>query len=91
MVNHELPDASQDYVRHIGRTGRAGTQGETVSLVCLEEQKQLKNIERLLNGTIPKVMVPCYDPSRANTVYALGLANSARPEHKQRFARRKTV
>ena len=46
VVNFELPNVSEDYVHRIGRTGRAGAEGEAVSLVCVDENKLLNDIER---------------------------------------------
>ena len=54
VVNFELPHVPEDYVHRIGRTGRAGAEGEAVSLVSPEERKQLKAIERLIARDIPK-------------------------------------
>ena len=39
VVNFELPNVPEDYVHRIGRTGRAGMEGEAVSLVCVDEKK----------------------------------------------------
>ncbi|WP_025732497.1 DEAD/DEAH box helicase [Carnimonas nigrificans] len=52
VINFELPKAAPDYVHRIGRTGRAGAEGKAVSLVCNEEDKQLKQIERLIKRRI---------------------------------------
>jgi len=41
VVNFELPNVPEDYVHRIGRTGRAGNEGEAVSLVCVDEHKLL--------------------------------------------------
>ncbi|MGB1000152.1 MAG: DEAD/DEAH box helicase [Flavobacteriales bacterium] len=49
VVNYELPNVPEDYVHRIGRTGRAGAQGEALSLVCTEELSYLKSIEKLVN------------------------------------------
>jgi len=54
VVNYELPYSPEDYVHRIGRTGRAGSSGEAISLVEPEEQKLLADIERLLKRSIPK-------------------------------------
>ncbi len=62
VVNFELPQVAEDYVHRIGRTGRAGKEGEAVSLVCVDEQALLDNIERLLRRGLDKVVVPGYDP-----------------------------
>ena len=56
VVNYELPNVPEDYVHRIGRTGRAGSEGEAVSLVCAEEQKLLLDIERLLQRELPKIV-----------------------------------
>ena len=49
VINYELPEAAEDYVHRIGRTGRAGSKGNAISLVCVDEQDILHKIERLLN------------------------------------------
>ncbi len=65
VVNFELPNVSEDYVHRIGRTGRAGNEGEAVSLVCIDELKLLHDIERLLKRKLPQVILPGFevDPS----------------------------
>lgn len=62
VVNFELPNVPEDYVHRIGRTGRAGNEGEAVSLVCVDEHKLLRDIERLLKSEVPKVDVEGYKP-----------------------------
>ncbi|MCC6533543.1 MAG: DEAD/DEAH box helicase [Burkholderiales bacterium] len=54
VVNYELPYSPEDYVHRIGRTGRAGSSGEAISLVEPEEHKLLADIERLLKRSIPR-------------------------------------
>jgi ATP-dependent RNA helicase RhlE len=63
VVNFELPNVPEDYVHRIGRTGRAGNVGRAVSLVCEDEYPFLKDIERLLNQTLAKEVVPGYEPT----------------------------
>ncbi len=65
VVNFELPNVPEDYVHRIGRTGRAGNEGEAISLVCVDELKLLADIEKLLKRTLPKQVLPGYeiDPS----------------------------
>jgi ATP-dependent RNA helicase RhlE len=65
VVNFELPLVAGDYVHRIGRTGRAGNQGDAISLVCTEERQQLNDIERLLRRDIPKVLIAGYEPDSA--------------------------
>ena len=62
VVNFELPNAAEDYVHRIGRTGRAGNEGEAMSLVCVDELNLLKNIERLIKRDIPKMIIDEYAP-----------------------------
>jgi ATP-dependent RNA helicase RhlE len=62
VVNYELPNVPEDYVHRIGRTGRAGSEGEASSLVCIDEKKLLHDIERLIKREIPVVQVPGFEP-----------------------------
>jgi ATP-dependent RNA helicase RhlE len=62
VVNFELPSVSEDYVHRIGRTGRAEREGIAVSLVCIDEREQLKDIERLLKHTIRQEIIEGYEP-----------------------------
>ncbi len=65
VVNFELPQVPEDYVHRIGRTARAGEDGHAVSLVCVDELKLLRDIEKLLGEKIPDAVIPGYevDPS----------------------------
>ncbi len=62
VVNYELPSVPEDYVHRIGRTGRAGASGEAVSLVCVDEHKLLKDIERLIKRSLPIGSVAGFEP-----------------------------
>jgi len=62
VVNYELPNVSEDYVHRIGRTGRAGNEGEAISLVCIDENEFLDNIEKLIKKDIPKVWLKGFRP-----------------------------
>ncbi len=62
VVNFELPNVAEDYVHRIGRTGRAGNEGQAVSLVCVDERDLLRGIERLLKRVIPKEVISGYEP-----------------------------
>jgi len=62
VVNFELPNVPEDYIHRIGRTGRAGLEGEAVSLVCVDEKKLLVDIEKLLKRDIKKIAIPGYEP-----------------------------
>jgi ATP-dependent RNA helicase RhlE len=62
VVNFELPNIAEDYVHRIGRTGRAGNEGEAMSLVCVDEHNLLKDIERLIKRDIPRDVIEGYEP-----------------------------
>lgn len=62
VVNFELPNVSEDYIHRIGRTGRAGKEGEAISLVCVDEHKLLRDIERLIKLNLPKKVIDGFSP-----------------------------
>ena len=74
VVNYEIPNVSEDYVHRIGRTGRAGNSGEAVSLVCLDEEGFMQDIERFTKQNIEVVKVPGFeaDPDERAEPLAMG-------------------
>jgi len=79
VVNYELPNVPEDYVHRIGRTGRAGNDGQAVSLVCVDELEFLKDIEKLIKKDIEKVAIDGFkvDPSiEAKPISKRGQARS---------------
>ena len=62
VVNYEIPNVSEDYVHRIGRTGRAGADGAAVSLVCLDEEGFMQDIERYTKQTIEVKVVEGFGP-----------------------------
>jgi len=58
VINHELPFNAEDYVHRIGRTGRAGAQGDAIALVDPSEMRLLSDIEKLMNRTLVRLPVP---------------------------------
>ena len=74
VVNYEIPNVSEDYVHRIGRTGRAGNSGEAVSLVCLDEEGFMQDIERFTKQNIDVVKVPGFeaDPDERAEPLAMG-------------------
>ena len=67
VVNFELPNVPEDYVHRIGRTGRAGASGEAISLACVDEEVFLRDIERLIKRSIPREVVPGFEPPARRT------------------------
>ncbi len=62
VVNFELPNVAEDYVHRIGRTGRAGSEGEALSLVCVDELKLLADIARLTKRDLTAEILPGFEP-----------------------------
>ncbi len=62
VVNYELPNVPEDYVHRIGRTGRADAEGIAVSLVCIDEDKFLRDIEKLIKCNVDKEIINGFEP-----------------------------
>jgi ATP-dependent RNA helicase RhlE len=58
VINYDLPDALEEYVHRIGRTGRAGKFGKAVSFATPGERYTIKQLERLIRKTIPVLALP---------------------------------
>jgi ATP-dependent RNA helicase RhlE len=78
VVNYDLPNVPGDYIHRIGRTGRAGAEGEAISLVCVDEHAFLRDIERLIKRSIPRHVVPGFEPD-PNAVAQKVFAQRGRP------------
>jgi ATP-dependent RNA helicase RhlE len=61
VINYELPYLPEDYIHRIGRTARAGQEGYAISLVCVDEIKLLKGIEKLLNHQIEQQIIAGFE------------------------------
>ncbi len=62
VINYELPNIPEDYVHRIGRTGRAGANGEALSLVSIDEVEYVKGIEKLLGQQLSSEIIEGYEP-----------------------------
>ena len=88
VVNFELPNVPEDYVHRIGRTGRAGNEGEAMSLVCVDELKLLRDIERLIKTEIPKVEIDGYKPDPSIKAEPINKGRGARQPGKSNKPKR---
>jgi len=86
VVNFELPGSPEDYVHRIGRTGRAGASGEALSLVCAEEHERLDAIEKMLNATIVRKIIPGFEPDLAVAPSLMGASSRGRRDAPARDA-----
>jgi ATP-dependent RNA helicase RhlE len=62
VVNYDMPHVAEDYVHRIGRTGRAGTEGEAVSLVSPEDRPLMAAIERMMNRKVEQRVIEGFEP-----------------------------
>ena len=81
VVNYDLPNVPEDYVHRIGRTGRAGATGEAVSLVCVDENGLLRDIERFIKREIPCEVIVGFEPDPSVKPQPIQLRSH---EHRQR-------
>jgi ATP-dependent RNA helicase RhlE len=63
VVNFELPNVPEDYVHRIGRTARAGSTGQAISLVSPDEAPYMRDIVKLLGRDIPVLPLPAFSVS----------------------------
>jgi len=88
VINFELPNVAEDYVHRIGRTGRAGANGEAISLVSIDEMDYLKSIEKLVGQKIKIDTMEGFE--RSETISDVETKkNDFRNKKKQRFSRKK--
>ncbi len=63
VINYDLPHAPEDYVHRIGRTGRAGAEGDAIGFYYADEEKYLLDIEKLIKKTVTRAKLPTdFDP-----------------------------
>lgn len=75
VINFDVPPDGEDYVHRIGRTARAETKGEAITLINPEDQFKFFRIEKLIGKTVDKGVVPpslgttpSYDPGQKRSI-----------------------
>ena len=68
VINFDLPNVPETYVHRIGRTGRAGASGTSISFCDIEERPYLQDIQKLIGKMIPRVEDHPFVPSSNATV-----------------------
>jgi ATP-dependent RNA helicase RhlE len=89
VVNYDMPAAPLDYIHRIGRTARAGADGDALSLAAREDFPVLADIERTLGRTIPRVSVPGLTEAEAHRAAPTPAPPRARRSWRSRSARRR--
>lgn len=88
VVNYELPNVPEDYVHRIGRTGRAGRDGEALSLVDVEEIKLLRDIEKLLGRQVDVRATEGFEPDETIKKMLTSKPSGVRPPRQNSNKRR---
>jgi len=60
VINYDVPAAPEDYVHRVGRTGRAGNQGQAITIVAPVDELSMRAIERLTGQVVKRVVPPGY-------------------------------
>jgi len=86
VVNYDLPSVADDYVHRIGRTARAGAAGHAISFAEPSQQRDIRDIERLIRTTLPQSKLPDLPPARTMPSPQQGPFQQRRPpaEHNPR-------
>ncbi len=80
VVNFDLPNVAEDYVHRIGRTGRAGSVGQAISLVSADEARLLQDIEKLIKQKLEREEIDNFSPNHnlPTSVTPMGFSGQAR-------------
>ncbi len=65
VINFDIPNTPEDYIHRIGRTARVDATGDAFTLVDKDEEPMVKDIERALSRTLPRVTLPHFDYKKA--------------------------
>ena len=90
VFNFDVPSHAEDYVHRIGRTGRAGRQGKAVMICVPRDEKNLADIERLVEKTIPRLDVPNAPAPKADTAPADTTSEETKPRRTRSRSRGKS-
>jgi len=81
VINFEIPNISEDYVHRIGRTGRAGADGQAISLVSADETTFLKDIEKLIGEKLPIDILDGFEPDPNASTAPIRPGQNRQPRH----------
>jgi len=88
VVNFELPRAPEDYVHRIGRTGRAGEEGQAISLVSHDEYNNLRSVEKLIGKEIKREQIAGFEASAVAPPMPPAAPRAPRPARNSNQARK---
>lgn len=58
VINYDVPGDAEDYVHRVGRTARAASTGEAITLINEKDQRRFSQIEELIEKVVPKLLLP---------------------------------
>jgi ATP-dependent RNA helicase RhlE len=86
VINYDIPEAPEDYVHRIGRTGRAGNKGRAITIFTIAEEHNMRAIERLTGEKVERVWHPEFGGQPAFVPGPVGKKDAA-PTAKRGFKR----
>ena len=81
VINYDIPNSPDHYVHRIGRTARAEATGDAFSLVDRDEEPMVAEIEKAMNRTLPRVILPEFNYKKHDDRRARGHARPHRAPH----------
>jgi superfamily II DNA/RNA helicase len=57
VINYDVPNAPEDYVHRVGRTGRAGNRGKAITIVTPVDELSMRAIERLTGQRVKRIVL----------------------------------
>ncbi len=66
VINFDVPNTPEDYIHRIGRTARVDATGDAFTLIDEQDEPMVREIERALTQSLPRVKLPTFDYSKAD-------------------------
>ena len=92
VINFDVPQTPEDYIHRIGRTARAEATGDAFCLISPDEERQVKEIERVIQQRLPRVILPdfnyvksAHQPSSHGHGHGHGPSRHFRPPQRKSF------
>ena len=89
VINYDIPEAPEDYVHRIGRTGRAGNRGRAITLFTIAEEHSMRAIERLTGERVERIVLPDFGGHHAAQTASVKKMTSAPPKRFRSFGPRR--
>jgi ATP-dependent RNA helicase RhlE len=89
VINYDIPEAPEDYVHRIGRTGRAGNKGRAITIFTLAEEHSMRAIERLTGETVERIVHPDFGGHTFNETNTARSSTSATKRSFRSFGSRR--